>query len=469
MISTIPPEKIFKSYDIRGIYPDELNEKFAVPITRAIYKVISDQLGSSKPLVVAIGRDMRLSSPTIFDAVSKTLVELGAKVVDLGIVSTPTFYFAVFKYGYDGGIQITASHNPKEYNGIKIVRRFPSGLVKIGKNTGMDEIRRMSIEGVDLSDVDGGTITQKEEVVKEEVENALKIAGNPEIKKFKIVADPANAMGATYLEALFEKIPGNLIKMNFELDGTFPVHQPDPLQFETLGDLQKRVVEEKADLGLAPDGDGDRIFFIDERGEIVPPAQIIALVSRELLKTHKGAKILVDLKYIFTPRKSIEEFGGEMVITKTGHAFITEAMHKNEGLFAGEASGHYYFSETGGAEAPMPVVIMIVARMSVTGKKLSELASEVKVSHESGEINFRVQNATEIMEKVKEAYEDGQLSDLDGIAINYPDWRFSLRTSNTEPLLRLNVETHQTGDIHGKKTELVEIIEKHAKFENLQK
>lgn len=465
MLSTIPPEKIFKSYDIRGIYPDQLNEKNLVPIVRAVYRFLLDSFPKKESLKIVLGRDMRISSPILFETVKDTLINLGAEVIDVGLVSTPTFYFAVFKNKFDGGIQISASHNPKEYNGLKLVMLTDKGILKIGKNTGMDDIKKMAIEGVEIESEEKGSITKLENVLGEEVEHALKIAGNPEVSEFKVVADCANAMGATYIDALFKKIPGNLIKMNFELDGTFPVHQPDPLQFETLKDLQNKVVEEGADLGLAPDGDGDRIFFIDEKGEIVPPSQIIALVSRELLKENKGAKVLVDLKYIFTPKKSIEEFGGELVVTKTGHAFITEAMHTQDGLFAGEASGHYYWGATGGAESPMPVVILILAVMTRTGKKLSELAGEVKVSRESGEINFKVQNATEIMETIKEHYSDGEFSDLDGIAINFPDWRFSLRSSNTEPLLRLNIETHEHLDVEGKKKEIVELIEKHAVFD----
>lgn len=469
MTSAILPEKIFKSYDIRGIYPDELNEKNIARIVTAIYKFLQEKNPNKKQLKIVIGRDMRISSPSLFEAASKTLKELGVEVIDVGLVATPTFYFAVFKNNFDGGIQITASHNPKEYNGLKLVMMSENGILKIGKNTGMDDIKRMVVEGINIQSKGEGSMTKLENVLEEEVENALRIAGKGEIKEFKVVADAANAMGATYIDALFKKIPGNLIKMNFVLDGTFPVHQPDPLQFDTLIDLQKKVVEEGASLGLAPDGDGDRIFFIDETGEIVPPSQIIALVAKELLKENKGAKILVDLKYIYTPKKSIEEFGGELVVTKTGHAFITEAMHQNKGLFAGEASGHYYFAATGGAESPMPVIILVLAIMTRTGKKLSELARSVKSSHESGEINFRVENAGEIMEKLKEQYSNGEFSDLDGVAINYPDWRFSLRTSNTEPLLRLNIETHETQNIEGKKKEIVEVIEKHAVFEDLPK
>ncbi len=467
--STTPPEKIFKSYDIRGVYPEEINEEFAIPITRAIYKVIQNQLGTEKPLTIAVGRDMRLSSPAIFKAVSKTLVEIGAQVIDLGIVSTPTFYYAVFKNQYDGGLQITASHNPKQYNGIKIVRKSPTGLVKIGKSTGMQDIKNMAIGGVDLPSVDGGTITEKLGVVVEEVQNALRIAGNPKLNEYKVVADAANALGALYIEELFKHIPGNLIKMNFELDGTFPAHQADPLQKETLVDLQKRVVEEEADLGLAPDGDGDRLFFIDEKGEIVPPSIITAIVARELLKKHKGAIVLGDIRYIMTPKKIVEELGGTFVITKVGHSFITEKLHETGGVFAGESSSHYFFKETGNAESQIPMILIILKVMTEEGKKLSEIVDSLRRSHESGEFNFEVKNAKEVMEAMKKEFPEGEVSELDGVSISFADWRVSLRSSNTEPLLRLNVEVELGGDIEGTKNKMIGLIKKHAVFEDLSK
>ncbi|MBI2338007.1 phosphomannomutase/phosphoglucomutase [Candidatus Daviesbacteria bacterium] len=463
------PGGIFKSYDIRGVYPEELNEEFAVPITRAIYKVISDQLSVTKPLTIAVGRDMRLSSPAIFEAVSKTLVELGAQVIDLGIVSTPTFYFAVYKYGYDGGIQITASHNPKQYNGLKIVRRSPTGLVKIGKNTGMSEIKKMSQEGVDIVSRGEGSLTKRDGVLEEEVQNALKIAGYPEVKRFKIVADAANALGALYIDALFKAIPGELIKMNFELDGTFPAHQADPLQPETLVDLQKKVLEEKADFGLAPDGDGDRLLFIDEKGQIIQPSLITALVAKELLSEKKGETILFDIRYILTPKKIVEEYQGKYEITKVGHAFITEKMHETGALFAGESSAHYFFRETGNAESQLPMILLVLKVMSREGKPLSEIVEGLKRSHESGETNFRVKNALEIIEALKEKYSDAEISTLDGVAVTYKDWRFSLRTSNTEPLLRLNIEHIGKEGLEDKKQELLAEIEKLAKFEDLPK
>ena len=459
------PGEIFKGYDIRGIYPKQLNEENIQDIVKATYTFFKNSLKKDK-LQMVVGRDMRLSSPSLFEVATKTLVDLGVEVIDIGVVSTPTFYFAVYHYGYDCGFQISASHNPKEWNGMKIVLNSPKGLIKIGKATGLDEIKKMAQEGVEISvqgAVDSGQITKKENVIKEEVETAIKLTCNPKLKSFKAVADAANSMGATYLEELYKQIPGELIKMNFELNGSFPSHQPDPLQADTLIDLQKRVVEEKADLGYAPDGDGDRFFFIDEKGKIVKPSAITAIVTRELLAEHKGEKILFDIRYVLTPKRIAEENGGEGVLVRVGHAYITEKMHETGAIFGGESSAHFFFRDTGNAEGPLLVVLHVLNAMTKTGKTLSELAAEVNRSHESGEINFKVTNAKEIMDKLKELHKDGEVIEIDGVAVQYPDWRFSLRTSNTEPMLRLNVEEEigGTGDKHLK---LIELINQHAKF-----
>lgn len=449
--------KIFKAYDIRGIYPDDINEENVVQIVKAIYTFFSQKLGK-KDFTVVLGQDMRTSTPSLFKKALDTLVNLGANVIDVGLVSTPTFYFAVSHYGYDTGIQITASHNPKEYNGLKFVINSPKGLLKIGKSTGMEDVKNMSLSEITISSSQKGTVVQKTGVVEDEVKNALNIAGNPEIKEFKVVADPANAMGALYIEELYKHIPGQLIKMNFTLDGTFPVHQADPLQAETLVDLQKRVIEEKADFGLAPDGDGDRLFFIDEQGSVIPASIITALVARELLQKNKGEKILFDIRYILTPKKIVEENNGTYEITKVGHAFITEKMHETGAIFAGESSAHNFFRDTGNAESQLPVIITVLSVMSREGKRLSEIVEELRRSYESGEYNFKVTDSSKILQELKEKYKDGELSTLDGVAISYPDWRFSVRTSNTEPLLRLNLEALSKETMEQKRDEIISLI-----------
>jgi phosphomannomutase len=448
---------IFKAYDIRGIYPSEINEENIVTITQAIYQFFTKK-NSGKALSVVLGRDMRTSSPSLFEIAKETLLTAGANIIDVGLVSTPTFYFSVFHYGYNAGIQITASHNPKEYNGIKFVLNSPSGLIKIGRNTGMDDIKAAVSGDIHLPTATRGTLTEKKDVQEDEVKNALHIFGNPSIKKFKVVADPANAMGATYIEALTKEIPMELIKMNFDLDGTFPAHQPDPLDFDNLVDLQKKVVEEKADFGLAPDGDGDRLFFIDEKGEIVPASIITALIAREFLKQTPGATILFDIRYILTPKQIIEENGGKFEISRVGHAFITELLNKTGGIFAGESSAHYFYKENGNAESQLATIICVMKVLTEENKSLSAVVKELRRSYESGEINFKVKNATEILTKLQDEYGDGELSELDGISVAFPDWRFNVRTSNTEPLLRLNVEAKTEILMQEKKEALTKLI-----------
>ncbi|HEX8932247.1 MAG TPA: phosphomannomutase/phosphoglucomutase [Patescibacteria group bacterium] len=456
--------KIFKAYDIRGIYPSQLNEHNIVEIIKAIYKFFQGKIGKDNFSLV-LAYDMRLSGPQLFAATKKTLLEAGAKVIDAGQLSTPSFYFTVSHYGYDCGIQITASHNPKEYNGLKFVINSPQGLIKIGGATGMEEIKEMASQGVTITTTQPGTSTTKTGILEDEVESALKLFGNPQIKKFKIVADPANAMGSQYIEALFKKIPADLIKMNFELDGNFPAHQPDPLNFENLKDLQKRVLEEKADLGLAPDGDGDRLYFIDEKGQIIPATIITALVARELIKENPGSTILVDIRYILGTKKIVEEFGGKTVVTRVGHAFITQELGKQNGIFAGESSGHFYYQANGNGESQLNTLLCVLKVLTEEGKTLSEVAQELRRSYESGEFNFEVINSQEILDALKAKYSDGELVTIDGVSINYPTWRFNVRVSNTEPLLRLNLESFNQQEMETKRDEIKAFIESLAKKE----
>lgn len=456
---------IFKGYDIRAIYPKDINEENIIPIIKAIYTFLIRDYKENKPFTLVVGTDMRTSSPSLTKTAVKTLLNLGANIIDIGVVSTPTFYFAVYHYGYDAGIQITASHNPKEWNGIKIVKKGPNGLIKIGKLTGMEEIKKMAIEEIGfLTSKNKGTVTKKVGILQDEIENALKFFRYPKVKKFKIVADPANAMGSQYISALFEKVPADLIKMNFELDGNFPAHQPDPLQFENLVDLQKKVLSEEADFGLAPDGDGDRLFFIDEKGQVVHGTIVTSIVARELLKQYPKEKILFDIRSILTPKKIVEESGGSFEITKVGHAFITETLNKTGAIFAGEGSAHYYYRVTGNAESQVITILAILKVLTEENKTLSQIVKEVSRAFESGEFNFRVTNAKDIIETLKQKYKDGILDPLDGIAINYPTWRFSVRTSNTEPLLRLNVEADYKTTMEEKRDELLAQIKSLAKI-----
>ncbi|MGA2911402.1 MAG: phosphomannomutase/phosphoglucomutase [Candidatus Levyibacteriota bacterium] len=453
---------IFKSYDIRGIYPTQINEENTAQIIKAIYKFFLKKIGKNQ-LSIVLAYDMRLSGPQLFAVAKKTLVEIGANVIDAGQLSTPSFYFAVFHYGYDCGIQITASHNPKEYNGMKFALRGPKGLVKIGKPTGMDEVKRLAEEKIVITPSQPGKITPKTGILEDEVKVALDLLGNPTVKKLKIVADPGNAMGAQYISALFDKVPADLIKMNFELDGSFPVHEPNPLNFETLKDLQAKVIEEHADLGLATDGDADRLYFIDEKGNIVHATSITAIVARELLKKYPGEIIYFDIRDILGPQKIVKEFGGKSEIVRVGHAYITEAMNKTGGIFAGESSGHMFFRANGNAESNLPIILIVLKVISEENKSLSQIVEELRRSYESGEFNFAVLNSKEILAALKEKYKDGEFNDIDGVSFSYPGWRFNVRTSNTEPLLRLNVEGYDKKVVDEKFNELKTFINSIAK------
>lgn len=453
------PTNIFKSYDIRGVYPDEINEDNIYQIAQAIFKLFKEMHNSDKPLTIVTGRDMRLSGPSLYPIMQKALTDAGATVIDIGLASTPTFYFTVFHYGYDAGIQLSASHNPPQYNGMKMVKNSPDGLTKIGKSTGMEKVKQYAIDGSTFKNEKKGAIKKKDNVLFEELENAKKFADFSQIRDFTVVADAANAMGSLYISGLFDQLPScHLIKMNFDLDGSFPAHQPDPLVKANLKSLQKRVVAEKADVGLAPDGDGDRLFFVDEKGEIVPASHITALVARELLKKHKGATILFDIRYIKTAQKIVAESGGKSEITKVGHAFITETLGKTKGLFAGESSGHYYFSFNGNAESQIPVIAIVLSAMKTSCLSLSRLIKSISRCVESGEYNFKTNDSQRILSVLKDKYKDGKLLTLDGISIDYPAWRFGVRTSNTEPLMRLNLEADTRELMEEKRDELLAYI-----------
>jgi phosphomannomutase len=452
--------KIFKAYDIRGIYPTELNEDVVYSVGRALYDFFCKKL-QKKNLSIVVGGDMRLSTPSLFEKLKQALVDSGADVIDIGIVSTPTVYFAVRHLNSDAGIQISASHNPKEYNGLKALLNTPVGLIKIGKNTGMDEVKRLAETQEFAAPERPGKIEKKENVLADDVDNAFQVIQPGEIKPLTVVADAANAMGATFLEALFEKLPCKLIKMNFELDGTFPAHQADPLQFDTLKDLQAKVIEEKADLGIAPDGDGDRVFFIDEKGEVIPASITTAIIIRELLKKYPGEKMGFDVRYIWSPMKAAKDNGGIPVITQIGHALITETMQKEHLFYAGESSGHNYWRFAGGAESTIAVILTILDTLSRTGKKISEIVKEVSASFESGEMNFKLENPDEAKKKIdllKNTFNDGEVSLIDGLSVSYDDWRFNLRASNTEPLIRLNIEAKTKELADEKSNELSKLI-----------
>lgn len=454
---------IFKAYDIRGIYPEEINEKNFSQIIKAIYVFYKKTLHKDK-LKIVVGRDMRLSSPQLHKIAVKTLVDLGNEVVDIGLVTTPTVYYAVLKYQTDAGIQISASHNPRQYNGVKFVYRKGNQLVKVSAVTGMKEVKKNYLENkLNLKEKKGQLII-KTDTLTTEINDAIKELKVNSLKKLKIVADPGNAMGSLYIQAICKRFGLNLIKMNFKLDGTFPNHQPDPLKFHLLKDLQKKVIKEKADLGMATDGDGDRIFFITEKGEIVRATIIASFLAKEILAKKPGRKILVDVRDTKNVFNTCKKYGGVAVLSKVGHALITERLNRVKAAFAGESSGHYYFEETGGAESSIRAILFLLKALTTSRLPMSKLLKSYQTAIESGEYNFVLDKSItgkQVMEIISRDYSDGKFSQLNGIAIDYPSWRFSIRTSNTEPLLRLNVEA-DTDKLM--KTKLKELTDKILKL-----
>ncbi|MFN4212942.1 MAG: phosphomannomutase/phosphoglucomutase [Microgenomates group bacterium] len=450
--------KIFKAYDIRGIYPTDINEDNFATITKAIYTFFVGDIKKDR-LRIVLGCDMRTSSPSLFEIAKKTLLDLGANIVDVGLVSTPTFYFACLQYRADCGLQISASHNPPQWNGVKFVKRVGKTLIKIGKNTGMEKVKELALKGNFVEKKTGAKIEKINKAVSDEVDFAFAYVKPAKIKKLKVVADPANAMGIVYLEEMFKRLPCQLIRMNFNLDGNFPAHEPNPLIYKNLVDLQKKVIDEKADLGIAPDGDGDRVFFIDEKGKVIQASLISALIANEMLKKYKGEKIGLDIRYTGNIATAVKKAGGKPIVGPVGHALISELMRREKILFTGESSGHYFYRDTGYAESSVITILMILDIISRENKPISQIISQYVSSIESGEINFTLpQNvqAKDFLNEFAQKYQDGKISWLDGLSVDYPNWRFNIRASNTEPLIRLNVEGETTELVNKKTSELKE-------------
>jgi len=446
---------IFKAYDIRGIYPEQLDEETIYRIGKAYADILIDELAKDN-ITIVVGQDMRTSSPSLADNIIRGITEQGVNVVDIGLASTPTFYFAVTNLGLDGGMQVSASHNPKDYNGVKIVRRK---ALPVGYDNGIDLIEH-KVENNDFKPAgQTGTVTRREGLLESEIEFSLQHADLAKIGPLKVVADPANSMGAPSLAGLFKRLPGELIQMNFELDGTFPAHEADPFKDENIRELKAKVIEEKADLGIATDGDGDRIFFIDEKGQLVEPAILRGIMAQIALREHPGATICYDIRPGKITRDMIVEAGGKPSVTKVGHTLIKAQAIEENAAFAGESSGHFFFNtEIGMFEMPMIVMLKLFEEICTSGKKLSEIVDPLKKYFHSGEINSTVAEKEAKLKELAEIYKDGKISWLDGVTVEYDDFWFNVRPSNTEPLLRLNLEAISPEAMEKRKAEVLKII-----------
>ncbi len=448
---------IFKAYDIRGIYGSDFDEDMAYRLGLAYSQMRKGELPEKKELEIVVGCDMRLSSQSLKENLINGLCDGGVNVIDIGLTSTPTFYFAVANYNYDGGILVSASHNPKEYNGFKLVRQK---ALPVSKDSGIFTLRDLIIENKFSKASIRGKVTTREGVLGDQIKHDLSFSNTSDLKEFKIVIDPANAMGAQYFDELFKNVPLNVVKMNWNLDGTFPAHEADPFKKENVADLCKKVIEEKADLGISTDGDGDRIFFVDNEGVALDPGVTRAILCKIFLSENKGAKIAYDIRPGKITRDTIIANGGVPIVTRVGHSLIKEQAIKEGAVFAGESSGHFFLNMPEGCyEIPVIVTLKILEELSKSNLSFAEYAKAYDKYFHSGEINTRVENGASKIEEIKQKYSDGNQNDLDGISIEYPDFWFNVRSSNTEPLLRLTVEARTKEVMEQKRDELLKLIE----------
>ena len=433
---------IFKAYDIRGIYPNEINAEMAEAIGRAYIEFT----GAKK---VVVGRDMRPHSEPLFEGLAKGMMAQGADVIDLGLSSTPQSYFANGTLKADGSVMITASHNPGEWNGFKLCI---ANAVPISGATGIMDIQKIVEEKSWKKCDKPGTMSSYD--IKPEYAAFLRSNAKMD-RKLKVVVDYANSMGLYEIAGITDLF--DIVPMYDELDGTFPNHEANPLHLSTLDAIRAKVKEVGADFGAAFDGDADRCGFIDNEGEIIPMDLFTALIAQDIL-SNGPATILYDLRSSRAVKECIEENGGKAIQSRVGHAFIKAQMRENDAVFAGELSGHYYFKQNFTAESQGLAMIMLSNLICKKNQKVAELVKPLRKYFASGEINSRVADVKPILAALKEKYSDGNMYELDGISSEYTNWWFNVRSSNTEPLLRLIVEADTRELMEEKRDELLKII-----------
>ena len=440
----------FKAYDIRGKVPSELNNELGYKIGRAFSK-----LTQAKKIV--IGYDIRKSSLEISEALKNGLTDSGADVIDIGLCGTEMIYFSTPFFDADGGIMITASHNPSEYNGMKFVAR---GSVPVGYDSGLNEVEKMIVNN-ELGEISKtkGTVTKKE-VMKEFITHLSQFYDAKKINSLKVVVNAGNGCAGLALDSLESKLPVKMIKMFNNPDGNFPNGVPNPMLEENRKPTIEIIKRENADLGVAWDGDYDRCFFFDEHGNFIEGYYIVGLLAKSILKNHPGEKIVHDPRLVWNTIEVVEKSGGKTVVSKSGHAFIKQKMREVNSIYGGEMSAHHYFRENAYSDSGMIPFLLILQLMSEEKKKLSELVDEMIADYPcSGEINSTINDPAGKIKEIEKKYSDGKIDHLDGVSIEYPDWRFNLRMSNTEPILRLNVESRGDEKLLKQKTdELLKII-----------
>lgn len=421
---------IFKSYDVRGIYPSELNDEVAYQIGRRFVAL----LGAKS---VVVGRDMRPSGEKLFEAFARGASEAGADITYVGMVSTDALYFAVGKYGYDGGVMITASHNPAQYNGMKLTR---SQAQAISLETGLSTLRDQIVAGTLPPEAAAPGKIERKEILEDFAQHCLSFINPATIKPFKIAIDAGNGMAGETVPHVFKHLPCEVVPLYFELDGSFPNHPASPIEPENMIDLQAAVKKHGCDLGVAFDGDADRMFIVDEKSDLVGGDMVTALVALNTLKRHPGSKILYNLICSRSVPEVIEKAGGIPRRSPVGHSLIKKIMRDEDIVFGGEHSGHFYFKENWYADSGMIALMECLEVFSEAGKPVSEVIAPIDTRFRSGEINSEVKDIPGKLEALQAHYKDAKIDHLDGVTVEYPHWWMNVRSSNTEPLLRLNVE-----------------------------
>jgi phosphomannomutase len=442
--------KVFKAYDVRGIYPDELDEEGAYAIGRAYAEHF-------EPRKIAVGWDMRVSSRAMAAAAMRGAADTGVDVLELGLVGTEMLYFAVGDLGLDGGVEVTASHNPKEYTGMKIVRR---GALPVGGESGLLEIRDRALAGVDRPEGLSPGHVQPYDVWPAFVERVLSFVDVAAIRPLRVVIDAANGMAGAMLPPVLERLPVDAVRCYFEPDGTFPNHEPNPLLPENREFIVRKTLEERADLGVAFDGDADRCFFVDDTGEFVPGDFVTALLAESILEKEPGAKVIYDLRASWAVPETVRRAGGVPLVNRVGHAFIKHRMRQEDAAFAGEVSGHYYFRGFSQADSGVVPFLLVLELISRKGQKLSEILRPYRERYFiTGELNTPVADVALKLQELKERFaSEGEVSHLDGISVDADDWHMNVRPSNTEPLLRLNLEARSPELMERKRDEVLDLI-----------
>jgi phosphomannomutase len=437
---------IFKAYDIRGIAGEQLTEEAAYQVGRALVLHL-------KAPRVAVGRDMRLSSPALAAAMIRGLADQGADVIDLGQTSSDQLYFAVGALGFPAGVMVTASHNPKEYNGFKICREQ---AIPLSSTEGLDAIKGLLAEGA-FPSASRGSITTMD-TLDAYVDHVLTFIDPARLAPWRIVVDAGNGMAGQTLPAVFDRLPCALIPLYFELDGSFPNHPASPIEPENMVDLQRAVREHGADLGAAFDGDADRMFIVDEHANLIGGDMVTALVSQNLLGKFPGSTIIYNLICSRTVPEVIARNGGTPYRSRVGHSFIKADMRRLNAVFGGEHSGHFYFRDFWYADSGLIALLVVLELLSEEGKRPGELLLPVDTRFRSGEINSRVADIPGKLAAIEQRYADAEIDHLDGVTVGYPDWWFNLRASNTEPLLRLNVEADSRALLERQTAEVLGVI-----------